>query len=382
MPIGESPAESEAAAARALFDAAGAGAVASTAWSPGRCTLVGEHVDYAGGLVLCIAVDLGVAAAVRHGSTPGFVVTSDRETLWRSEPEPVGDMGDRVLAPVVALRRRGLAIPPLDVGIAATLPAGVGLASSAALMVAVTAAILRLTRTTLRARELADVALIAERDVLGIRCGPLDQRAVVDAPDGGALLLDCRSGDASTVAWPWPDAVLIACDTGTHHDVGGHEYRNRRAETDEGLAAVGVKSCQDLTLEVIEAAAVEPVVKRRLRHVMDESGRAGDAAEAMRRGDLAGFGRLISASHASLRDLYEVSTATLDAVVAAAETVQGCVGARLVGAGFGGAAIALATRAAGAACAAAMGAASGAGATFELRPSSGVAALIPDVIRG
>jgi galactokinase len=382
MPIGESPAETVAAAARGLIDAAGAGAEASTAWSPGRCTLVGEHVDYAGGLVLCIAVDLGVAAAVRLRSTPGFTVTSDGRTVSRAEPEPVGDRGDRVLAPVVALRRRGLAIPSLDIGVAATLPAGVGLASSAALMVAVTTATLRLTRTTLRASELADVALIAERDVVGIPCGPLDQRAVVGAPDGGALLLDCRSGDPSTVAWPWPDAVLVACDTGTHHDVGGREYRNRRAETERGLAAVGVDSCQDLTVESIEAAAVGPVVERRLRHVMDESARAGEAAEAMQRGDLGGFGRLMSASHASLRDLYEVSTTTLDAVVAAAEGVQGCVGARLVGAGFGGAAIALTSRAAATACAAAMRAASGAGATFELRPSAGVALLSPDVIRG
>jgi galactokinase len=382
MPIGDSPAESEAAAARELIGAAGPGTAASTAWSPGRCTLVGEHVDYAGGLVLCIGVDLGVAAAVRHGSTLGFLVTSNWETLSRAGPEPAGDMGDRVLAPVVALRRYGLAIPSLEVGIAATLPAGVGLASSAALMVAVTTSILRLTRTSMRARELAEVALIAERDVLGVPCGPLDQRAVVDAPDGGALLLDCRSGGASTVAWPWPDAVIVACDTGTHHDVGGREYRIRRAEAERGLAAVGVESCQDLTSEAIEAAAVEPVVKRRLRHVMDESARAGDAAEAMRQADLFGLGRLMSASHASLRGLYEVSTATLDAVVAAAETVRGCAGARLVGAGFGGAVVALASRDAAGACATAMGAACGGGATFELRPSAGVAALNPDVIRG
>jgi galactokinase len=382
MRIGDSPAETEAAAARELIGAAGPGPAASTAWSPGRCTLVGEHVDYAGGLVLCIGVDLGVAAAVRQGSTPGFLVASDGDTIARAEPEPVGDMGDRVLAPVVALRRRGLAIPSLEVGIAAALPAGIGLASSAALMVAVTTSVLRLTRTSMRARELAEVALMAERDVLGIPCGPLDQRAVVDAPDGGALLLDCRSGDASTVAWPWPDAVLVACDTGTHHDVGGREYRIRRAETERGLAAVGVESCQDLTSEAIQAAAVERVVKRRLRHVMDESARAGDAAEAMRQADLLGLGRLMSASHASLRDLYDVSTATLDAVVAAAETVHGCAGARLVGAGFGGAVVALSSREAAGACATAMRAACGGGATFEVRPSAGVAALNPEVIRG
>jgi galactokinase len=382
MPIGDSPAETEAAAVRALIDAAGAGSMASTAWSPGRCTIVGEHVDYAGGLVLCIAVDLGIAASVRRGSTPGFLVASGGERVDRTAPEPVGDMGDRVLAPVVVLRERGIELASLEVGIAATLPAGVGLASSAALMAAVTTAILRLTGTSMAASDVAEVALIAERDVLGIPCGPLDQHAVVEAPVGGALLLDCRSGGASIVAWPWPDAVLVGCDTGTHHDVGGREYRLRRAETERGLAAVGVDSCQELTAAAIDAAGVEPVVRRRLRHVMDESARAGDAAAAMRRGDLAELGELMSASHASLRDLYEVSTATLDAVVAAAVTVRGCAGARLVGAGFGGAVVALVSRTAADACAAAMLAACDGGTTFELRPSAGVAVLNPDVIRG
>jgi galactokinase len=382
MPIGDSPAETEAAAVQGLIDAVGAGVTPVTAWAPGRCTVVGEHVDYAGGLVLCIAVDLGVAAAVRYGSTPGFLVTSDGERVSRTEPEPVGDMGDRVLAPVVALRERGLAIPSLEVGIAATLPAGVGLASSAALMVAVTTAILRLTGTSMRGSEVAEVALIAERDVVGIPCGPLDQRAVVEAPDGGALFLDCWTGLASTVAWPWPDAVLVGCDTGTHHDVGGREYRIRRAETQRGLAAVGVESCQELTVDAIEAAGLDPVVRRRLHHVMHESARAGDAAEATRQADLVGLGRLMSASHGSLRDLYEVSTPILDAVVAAAEAVRGCAGARLVGAGFGGAAVALVDRAAADACAEAMREAGGGGTTFELRPSAGVAVLNPDLIRG
>jgi galactokinase len=380
MPIADSAAGTEAAAARALINAAGAGSAPSTAWAPGRCTLVGEHVDYAGGLVLCIAVDLGVAAAVRYSAASRFLVTSNGLTVTRAGPEPAGDVADRVLAPVVALRARGLLIPPLEVGVAATLPAGVGLASSAALMVGVTTAILRLTGRSMSASELAKLALTAERDVLGIPCGPLDQRAVVAAPDRGALLLDCRTGAASKVAWPWPDAVLIGCDTGTRHDVGDLGYRSRRAETDRGLEALGVASCQDLSDEAIKTAAVDPLVRRRLLHVMAESARAGAAADAMRRADLLALGRLMSASHASLRDLHEVSTPILDAVVAAAEAVDGCAGARLVGAGFGGAVIALVERAAADACAQAMRAACG-GTTFVLRPSPGVAALNPGTVR-
>src|ERR1039457_7211020 len=223
MPIGEARELTAAAALRALQDAAGPGSAATTAWAPGRCTLVGEHVDYAGGLVLCVAVDLGIAAAVRRSASGRYLATSEGVVVTRTGPGPAGYLGDRVLAPVVALRERGLTVPTVEVGIAATLPSGAGLASSASLIVATTTAILRMLSATMTARDLAAVALSAERDVVGIPCGPLDQRAVIDAPGGGALLLDCGTGRASSLAWPWDDAGLVGCDTGTHHDVGGVE---------------------------------------------------------------------------------------------------------------------------------------------------------------
>jgi galactokinase len=369
------------AALEALETAGGSGSVAATAWAPGRCTLVGEHVDYAGGKVLCVAVDLGIAAAVRRSGAARYLVASGGTIVTRDDPDPRGDLGDRVLAPVVALRTRGISVPALEVGIAATLPAGAGLASSAALMVATATAILRLLGAGMTARDLAAVALSAECDVLGIPCGPLDQRAIIDAPDGGALLLDCATGGEESMPWPWADAVLVGCDTGVHHDVGGVEYRRRREETESGLAALGASSCQELTDSVIESARVDPDIKRRLHHAMAESRRTVEAADAIRRADLATLGRLMSASHRSLRDLHEVSTPMLDAVVGAAEAVPGCFGARMVGAGFGGAVVALVTRDRADACRRAMAGASG-GPTFQLRPSPGVAVLAPDVVRG
>jgi galactokinase len=382
MPIGDTPELTIAAAVLALEAAAGPGSNAATAWAPGRCTLVGEHVDYAGGIVLCLAVDLGIAAAVRPSSSGRYLTASDGVTVTREHSEPAGDAADHVLAPVVALRERGLDVPPVEIGVAATLPAGAGLASSAALMVAVSTALLRMLGATMSAKDLADVALFAERVVLGVPCGPLDQRAVVSAPDGGVLLLDCKTGRADLLPWPWPDATLVGCDTGSHHDVGGIEYRLRRDETEQGLAALGAASCQELTESAIGALALDPVIKRRLRHVMGETARALAAAEALRDADLEALGRLMSASHRSLRDLHEVSTPALDAVVAAAEKVHGCAGARLVGAGFGGAAVALVTSSAAAECRRAMAAACAGGSTFELRPSPGVAVLAPDAVRG
>jgi galactokinase len=380
MPTRE-PHDLIATAIRTLEDAGGPGPAPATAWAPGRCTLVGEHVDYAGGNVLCVAVDLGIAVAARASATSRYLVASGDTEVARSGAGPEGDIGDRAFAPVLALRERGFAVPVIEVGIAATLPSGAGLASSAALIVAVSTAVLRLLGATLTARDLAAAALAAERDIAGIPCGPLDQRAVIDAADGGALLLDCRTGDETTVPWPWADVLLVGCDTGTHHDVGGAEYRRRRKETESGLKALGVASCQDLRDALIDAAALDLTVKRRLRHVMGESVRAGEAAEALRRGDVAALGGLMSASHQSLRGLHEVSTPALDAVVRAAEAVAGCAGARMVGAGFGGAVAALVTRTGADPCRRAMSAACGGGRTFELRPSPGVAVLARDVVR-
>lgn len=371
-----------AAAVRALEEAGGAGAPPATAWAPGRCTLVGEHVDYAGGQALCIAVDRGIAAAVRPSPTARYLAASGGAAVTRLDARPAGDIGDRVLAPVVALRNRGLLVPTIEVGVAATLPAGAGLASSAALIIAVTTAILRMLGETMTARELAAVALSAERDVVGVPCGPLDQRAVIDAPAGGALLLDCRSGGETSLRWPWAGVILAGCDTGVQHDVGGVEYRRRREETESGLEALGVTSCQELRAAAIDSAPLDATITRRLQHVMGETRRAAEAAEALTRGDVDVLGGLMSASHRSLRDLHEVSTPALDAVVNAALDVPGCAGARMVGAGFGGAVVALVTSAGATACRTAMAAACGGGRTFELRPSPGLALLAPDVVRG
>jgi galactokinase len=381
MSIGE-PSDLTAGAVRALEEAGGSGARPAIAWAPGRCTLVGEHVDYAGGQVLCIGVDRGIAAAVRASPTGRYLAASAGAAVTRLDVGPVGDIGDRVFAPVVALRDRGLSVPAIEVGIAATLPAGAGLASSAALIIAVATAILRMLGETMTAEDLAAVALSAERDVVGVPCGPLDQRAVIDAPNGGALLLDCRSGGETAVPWPWAEVMLVGCDTGVQHDVGGIEYRRRREETESGLEALGVTSCQDLRAEAIASAALDRAVRRRLQHVMGETRRSVEAAEALRRGDVEMLGGLMSASHRSLRDLHEVSTPALDAVVGAALAVPGCAGARMVGAGFGGAVVALVTSAGAAACRTAMTAACGGGRTFELRPSPGLAVLAPDVVRG
>lgn len=209
----------------------GSGGEVATAWAPGRCTIVGNHVDYAGGIVLCVAIDIGVGVAVRASRDGRWRAASAGRVVERDAPAVAGDIGDRIFAAVTALRDAGFAAPPCEVAVSATLPEAVGLASSAALICAVLTALLRLLRVRVPATQLVDLALHAERDIVGVPCGPLDQRAIVHAPGSGVLVLDCRSGTHSTVGWPWgDDVVLCACDSGERHDVGGAGHRERRTE--------------------------------------------------------------------------------------------------------------------------------------------------------
>lgn len=355
----------------------------ATARAPGRCTLAGEHVDYAGGRVLCCPVDRAVAVALRPSAGRRWRLLSDGRRVDRGSPLPAGDLGDRAFAPAVVLSRRGWEVPPLEIAVAADLPEAAGLASSAALSCAVTVALLRLLGGRLSAAELAAVALEAERDVVGVPCGPLDQRAVVGLPEGGAMLLDCAGGSAAAVSWGLAGEVLVACDSGESHDVGGAGYRTRRAEAEAALGLLGVDGVGGVGAAALEAAALPPPLDRRARHLVTETARAGAAAEALAAGDAARLGALMSASHASLRDDYEVSTPALDAAVAAARAVPGCHGARLVGAGFGGTAVALVEEPAAAGCAAAMrGAVPRGRGAWRLSPGPGLAVLAAGVLEG
>jgi galactokinase len=333
--------------------------------------------------VLCCPIDRSVAAAVRPSPDGRWRLRSGDRRVERAGPEPAGDLGDRAFAPAIVLARRGLKVPALEVGVAADLPEGAGLSSSAALSCAVTVAVLRLLGGRLTSAELAGVALEAERDVVGVPCGPLDQRAVVGLPEGGAMLLDCAGGSAAAVPWGIEGAVLVACDTGESHDVGGAGYRERRGEAEAVLRVLGVAGVGEVDAAAVTAAALPPPLDRRARHLVTETARAIAAAAALAVGVAPALGELMSASHASLRDDYEVSTAALDAAVAAAQGVPGCHGARMVGAGFGGTAIALVEEAGAEGCAEAMLAAvPGARGAWRLVCAPGLAVLAEDVLEG
>ncbi|MFN2581534.1 MAG: galactokinase [Candidatus Dormibacteria bacterium] len=361
----------EADAAAQLLAAWGLGERTVSARCPGRCTLVGDHVDYAGGMVLSCAIDLEVAVAVRRSPDGVYRASALGTRVERTEPRSVGDVADRIIAAGVALRRRGIDVAPFEAATSATLPDGAGLASSAATICATTVALVSLVESRIDSAGVVDTAFVAEHDVVGVPCGRLDQHAVVEAPRGGALLFDARADTASIVPWTLHEHVLCVCDTAERHSVAGPEYRRRRVECAEAFRRAGIRTAQDSMPGTVR----DVTLQRRLRHVLTETRRSVEAADAVRSGDAARLGELMIESHASLRDDYAVSTATLDAVATAAHAIDGCLGARMVGGGFGGSVLALVHVDAAHACARAMvDAAGGAPArSWVLRPAPGLA---------
>jgi len=268
--------------------------------------LIGEHVDYAGGLVLPCAVDRHIAVA----GAPG--------PQWESRSE-AGDGTAYVRAVGRMLGRTSQ-----QVAIAADLPAGSGLSSSAALLVATAVGL----QPNLDGVEAALVCQRAETAATGVRVGVMDQFASALGQSGHALLLDC--GTLAYELVPFPDDLALAVlDSGVHRSLAGTPYNQRRAEAESALRGRNL-----LTIE-------DPGDNPRLRHMVSETRRVREFVACLRAGDARRLGHLLSESHRSLRDDFEVSSPELDAVVAAAEAFPGCLGARMMGAGFGGSVLAL-----------------------------------------
>jgi galactokinase len=267
-------------------------------WAPGRINLIGEHTDYAGGLALPAAIQLGITVHVR--------APSDRLEL----PKP-SRYADAVWAELAELGR-----PPVGIvaDVESTLPIGVGLSSSAALEVGIALALCAAADFELPPLELAQACRRAELRAVGVPCGILDQAACVLGEEGRAILLNCATLDHRTVRVP-DEAVFVVIDSRTSRALARSGYARRQAELAAGM-------------------------EKRVRHVETENARVLEMTDALERGDLATAGRVMTASHASLRDDYEVSTPVLDRIVEGA-IAAGAYGARLVGGGFGGSVLAL-----------------------------------------
>lgn len=318
--------------------------------APGRVNLIGEHTDYNEGFVMPFAIDrrVTVAGAARVDSTVNaYSLDLDESLSLDMSAPPVtrrGNWADHIEGVMrSAARRSGLALGGADLCIASTVPIGAGLSSSAAMATAVGYAVLALNGVRMDGRELAFAAQEAEHKFVGINSGLMDQLAAVFGKAGSALLMDCRSLELEYIPFESAGTAVVGFDTKVKHTLASSEYNRRREECEEGVRLLSrrlpdIKSLRDVRPDQLEENAnlLPSVMLRRCRHVISENSRTLDAASAFKRHDLVLAGRLMSESHRSLRDDYEVSCAELDALVETARVVDGVYGARMTGGGFGG----------------------------------------------
>jgi galactokinase len=285
--------------------------------APGRVNLIGDHTDYGGGLVLPIAIQLGIELDFEPAERIFLVSAGEAvELLADGSGDPRG-WGRYVAAVAVELAELGRPAVGIEGVVEADLPRGAGLGSSGALEVVVALALCAAAEFELEPLELAQACRRAEERAVAVPSGILDQAAALLAREGHALLLDCGTLEQRWVELP-PQLAIVVVDSGERHWLEASGYADRRAELEAG----------------------DP---RRVRHVVSENERVLQMVDALERNDLQALGSLFLASHASLRDDYEVSTPTLDSLVAAA-LEAGAIGARMTGGGFGGSVVVVAKR--------------------------------------
>lgn len=307
------------------------------AWAPGRVNLIGDHTDYMGGLVLPMAIGLGTEITGDRGGN-WVMLGSDRYEGVAEIPlagvDDIASLEPRWARYVAAVVDE---IRPTDglVGMVhSTLPASSGLASSAALEVAVATA---LGADRLDPVTAARACQRAEERAAGVPCGIMDQLVALAAVEGMALRIDCDTLDMQHVPFP-DDAEVVVIHSGEHRELSTSAYAERRAECEAAEQLVGrLRDASPVDVEAID----DPVLRRRARHVTTENERVDAMAAALAKGQVAYAGELMVASHASMRDDFEVSTPVLDELVGAVRGVPGVYGARVTGAGFGGCVIVL-----------------------------------------
>ncbi len=327
--------------------------------SPGRVNLIGEHTDYNEGFVLPAATDKAIvfALAPRVDAVCHFV-SLDFEQEYRCEldglhrsplswPNYLQGVLDQVQKGPKPLRRG------VNCVFGGDIPIGAGMSSSAAIEGGLAFGLNRMFGLGMDGKAMALLAQKAEHEFVGVRCGIMDQFINLHGRERSALKLDCRSLEYEYIPFEREDLRIVVCDTMVRRELASSEYNVRRGQCEQGVAVLqrhdpSVRSLRDATLEMLgeHQSEMDPVVYKRCAYVVRENERLLAGCRDLEAGDFAAFGRRMSASHAGLRDDYEVSGPELDALVDAAMTVPGVLGARMMGAGFGGCTINLVEEAA------------------------------------
>jgi len=329
-------------------------AFAGIARAPGRVNLLGEHVDYNDGFVLPAATDRSTYVAFSASD-------SDESTMWAEDYQQEARFSSTTLlekrdlnggllsdwarypAGVAwSLMQAGVKPDGLQAAYASDVPRGAGLSSSASVELAFALAWTHASGTSKPPMELARICQRAENSYVGVNCGIMDQAASACGQEGRVLLLDCRTLEYQALPLPAGTKIVVA-DTGVRHSLASSAYNDRRAACEQAVALLkhdlpAIHALRDVRLEDFDRLApkLPPEIEMRARHVVEEIERTRRAVPMLRSGDVAAFGGLMNDCHASLRDLFQVSSPELDTMVEIAQALPGCYGSRLTGAGFGG----------------------------------------------
>ncbi len=336
-------------------------APAHIARAPGRVNLLGEHVDYNDGFVLPAAIDRATHVAFSPTDAPHstlWAVDLDQqasfslETLASKTQSDSSPMPEWALYPagvMKMLHEENLIVPNMTALFSSNVPQGSGLSSSASIEMAFMIAWQTLGGWNLPAMQRALLGQKAENQYVGVNCGIMDQFASACGVENKLLLLDCRSLEWKTVPLPENVSIIIA-DTTVRRKLTSGEYNKRRSACEEAVRLLqqdlpDIKSLRDVSVEEFNRLAnkLPEKIEKRARHVVEEIGRSNQAEALLEAGDIESFGKLMNECHVSLRDLYEVSCPELNVMVNIAQSLEGCHGARLTGAGFGGCTVNLVT---------------------------------------
>ena len=319
--------------------------------APGRVNLIGEHTDYNDGFVLPCAIDFATHVAIApNGSRSVRVYAADyheRDEFSLDAPIASSEKqwANYIRGVIWALAERGFRLPEgVDIAVSGNVPQGAGLSSSAALEVAIGKAVQHIFRLPLSETEIAQIGQYAENRFVGCNCGIMDQLTSARGQVGHAVLIDCRSLHTEAVPIPAGLAIMII-HSHVQRGLVGSEYNTRRAQCEAAAAHFGVPALRDLSLAQFDAGkhGLDATAARRARYIIQENQRTLDAAAAMRRNDIAALSRLMAASHAGMRDEFEITHPAVDTLVALASEIIGeRGGARMTGGGFGGCIVVLA----------------------------------------
>jgi len=315
--------------------------------APGRVNLIGEHTDYNDGFVLPIAIDKNVmiGGTLRaDDKVQIFSINFEQfEEFSIADLEKTNSWTDYIKGVICEFQKLGYAVNGFQGVIGGNVPRASGLSSSAAIEVATAFFLAKLHEIELPREQMATMCQRAENLFVGVNCGIMDQFISCLGQARHAVYLDCRDLSYQVIPFELEDAVVVICNSNVKRQLVDSAYNERRAQCEEGVRLLqaklpGITALRDVSSAQLEiyAALLPPLVYQRCRHVITEDERVTEATQALRQHDLVGFGKLLNQSHASLRDDYAVSCRELDILVEIAQGVEGTLGSRMTGAGFGG----------------------------------------------